>query len=93
MSWAAAATAGAGIISGLGSKKSGGAAAAPIQNTGSFGPVTFGARYYGSDAVKAAPAITAAQNDSVSRWLPWVVGIVAAAVAAVLIFTGRRRKN
>ncbi len=69
------------------------APAAPISNTASFGPIDFGSNYYGSDAVAAAPSIADAKSGSASRWIPWIVGGVVALALAALVLFGRRRKN
>ena len=69
--------------------------AGPIENKASFGPVTFGAKYLGDSAVKQAPAIIAAEDKSLGKYIPWAVGGVVALVALVLVLPAflRRRKG
>lgn len=66
--------------------------APPIPNnqTASFGSVSFGAKYAGDEAVKAAPAIVAAESGGWTRFLPWIVAGVVGLFA--ILFLGARRR-
>ncbi len=65
--------------------------AAPIDNTVTFAPVTFGARYLGDSAVKQAPAVIAAENRTWTKFIPWIVGGIVAVFAAVAFAATRKR--
>lgn len=68
------------------------APAGPIDNKANFGPVNFGAKYLGDSAVKQAPAVIAAENQSWTKFLPWIVGGVVSLFALVLILPRLGRK-
>ena len=93
---AAAAPLAQGLLSGAGGGGNAPAAlpppAAPIEQTTSFGAVSFGAKYVGDSAVKEAPAILSAENKSWTKYLPWIVGGVVALFAILLIPFGARRR-
>jgi hypothetical protein len=82
-------TAAAPIISGLaGARAPAGAPAGPIDSRANFGPVNFGARYLGDSAVAQAPAVIAAETAERQPWtkyIPWIVGGLAALAALVLL--------
>ena len=63
----------------------------PLSNTGTFGNVTFGAKYIGSDAVAAAPTIIQAENQSWTKYIPWMIGGGVALFA--LLFLGLRKRK
>ena len=61
-----------------------------MSNTGTFGAVTFGPKYIGADSVAAAPKIIAAENQSWTKFIPWIGG-GCVALFALLFFAIKRK--